>query len=79
MNSAAVLFFQTFTFQRYSPRSTSQLSGDGAFALGDVVALNTIQKSAGYAVFGVGSLAIEILDPLFIGTVTVTTSAAWRW
>jgi len=45
-----------------------------ARSLGDVVALNTIQQ-ASVTASGVGSLAIEILDPLFIGTVTVTTSA----
>jgi hypothetical protein len=72
-DSAAVLFFPTLTFSDINQINVTA-SGDGAFALGEVVALNSIQ-AASVTASGVGSLAVEILDPLFIGTVTVTTSA----
>jgi hypothetical protein len=72
-DSAAVLLFPTLTFSDINQINVTA-SGDGSFALGEVVALNTIQQ-ASVTASGVGSVAIEILDPLLIGTVTVTTSA----
>jgi len=72
-DSAAVLLPLDLTFSNANQFNVTA-SGDGSFAFGEVIALNTIQNAT-LTASGVGSLAIEVLDPLLIGTVTVVTSA----
>jgi hypothetical protein len=72
-DSAALLIFPDFGFSSVNQVNVTA-SGENAFALGEVSATDTIQTATVTAA-GAGSLAIAVLDPLSIGTVTVLTDA----
>jgi hypothetical protein len=72
-DSIAVLAFPDFTFSNIGQVNVTA-SGVSSFAFGEVAALQSIQ-SATLTASAVGSLAIEVLDPLNIGTVSVHSTA----